>query len=107
MDISHSRPHRSYEKAPVNRVIIDDEADYATPNSKVNKNEKSKINKLTADLLGDQGTYIGVTATPARLDLNRTHQNQNEHRRKSHCNRPNSSIYCGNWWQYCLSRCNI
>ncbi len=62
-----------------NRVIIDDEADYATPNSKVNKNEKSKINKLTEDLIGDQGTYIGVTATPARLDLNRTHQNQNEH----------------------------
>lgn len=62
-----------------NRVIIDDEADYATPNSKINKNEKSKINKLTGDLIGNQGTYIGVTATPARLDLNRTHQNQNEH----------------------------
>lgn len=62
-----------------NRVVIDDEADYATPNSKVNQQEKSKINELTGELIGDQGTYIGVTATPARLDLNKTHQNQNEH----------------------------
>lgn len=59
-------------------VIIDDEADYATPNSKVNKNEKSKINELTGELLGKAGIYIGVTATPARLDLNNTHDNQNE-----------------------------
>ena len=61
------------------RVIIDDEADYATPNSKINRKEKSKINELTGKLIGSKGTYIGVTATPARLDLNRTHQNQNEH----------------------------
>jgi hypothetical protein len=61
------------------RVVIDDEADYATPNSKVNQQEKSKINELTEELIGDNGIYIGVTATPARLDLNRTHQNQNEH----------------------------
>lgn len=60
-------------------VVIDDEADYATPNSKVNKNEASKINELTGKLIGKKGIYIGVTATPARLDLNRTHQNQNEH----------------------------
>src|SRR5690606_21373067 len=62
-----------------NCVVIDDEADYATPNSKINKNEASKINELTGKLIGDKGIYIGVTATPARLDLNRTHQNQNEH----------------------------
>lgn len=61
------------------RIIIDDEADYATPNSKINKKKKSKINELTEKLIGGKGTYIGVTATPARLDLNRTHQNQNEH----------------------------
>lgn len=60
-------------------VLIDDEADFATPNSKVNKNEKSKINELTGQLIGETGIYIGVTATPARLDLNRTHENQNEH----------------------------
>ncbi|MDD4902322.1 MAG: Z1 domain-containing protein [Patescibacteria group bacterium] len=62
-----------------NRVIIDDEADYATPNSKINKKEKSKINELTENLIGSEGIYIGVTATPARLDLNKTHQNQNEY----------------------------
>ncbi|MFZ2189480.1 MAG: Z1 domain-containing protein [Candidatus Magasanikiibacteriota bacterium] len=61
------------------RVVIDDEADYATPNSKINKKEKSKINELTEKLISLDGTYIGVTATPARLDLNKTHQNQNEY----------------------------
>jgi hypothetical protein len=63
----------------LNRVVIDDEADYATPNSKINKKEKSKINELTEKLIGQDGIYIGVTATPARLDLNKTHQNQNEY----------------------------
>ena len=57
-------------------VIIDDEADYATPNSKINKQEKSRINELTGNLIGKTGVYIGVTATPARLDLNKTHENQ-------------------------------
>jgi hypothetical protein len=61
------------------RVVVDDEADYATPNSKVNQKEKSRINELTERLIGKSGVYIGVTATPARLDLNRTHQNQNEY----------------------------
>ena len=60
------------------KVIIDDEADYATPNAKINKKEKTKINKLTEELIGESGIYIGVTATPARLDLNNTHQNQSE-----------------------------
>lgn len=65
--------------SPYNKkVVIDDEADYATPNSKINKQEQSKINELTARLIGDDGIYIGVTATPARLDLNKTHDNQNE-----------------------------
>lgn len=61
-----------------NKVIIDDEADYATPNSKVNQQQRSSINNLTTELLGNKGIYIGVTATPGRLDLNRTHLNQNE-----------------------------
>jgi len=61
------------------RVVIDDEADYATPNSKINQREKSKINELTGKLINAEGIYIGVTATPARLDLNRTHNNQNEY----------------------------
>lgn len=61
------------------RKVIDDEADYATPNSKINQNEKTKINELVEALLGNDGIYIGVTATPARLDLNNTFENQNEH----------------------------
>jgi superfamily II DNA or RNA helicase len=59
------------------KVIIDDEADYASPNSKINKNEKTKINDLIGKLLHG-GIYIGVTATPARLDLNSTFDNAND-----------------------------
>lgn len=61
-----------------NKVIIDDEADFATPNPKINKNEKTKINELVGNLLSNDGIYIGVTATPARLDLNNTFENNNE-----------------------------
>lgn len=61
------------------RTVIDDEADYATPNSKINQNEKTKINELVGKLIGRDGIYIGVTATPARLDLNNTFANQNQH----------------------------
>ena len=59
-------------------IVIDDEADYATPNAKVNKNERTKINGLVSQLLGANGTYIGVTATPARLNLNNTFDNKTE-----------------------------
>jgi hypothetical protein len=61
-----------------NKIVIDDEADYASPNSKVNKGEKTKINELIEKLIGTDGAYIGVTATPARLDLNNTFRNENE-----------------------------
>jgi len=60
------------------RLIIDDEADFATPNAKINKGEVTKINELIDELKGSDGVYIGVTATPARLDLNNTFQNDNE-----------------------------
>lgn len=60
------------------RVVIDDEADFASPNGKVNRNEKTRINELIEKLLGGDGVYIGVTATPARLDLNMTFGNNNE-----------------------------
>ncbi len=59
-------------------VVIDDEADYATPNAKINQDDKTAINKLVADLLGEDGVYIGVTATPARLNLNNTFNNRTE-----------------------------
>lgn len=65
-------------------VVIDDEADHATPNAKINSDERSKINDLIRTLLGynntsgTKGAYIGVTATPARLDLNATFENESE-----------------------------
>lgn len=59
-------------------IVIDDEADYATPNSKINKGDTAPINKLVGKLLGNDGIYIGVTATPARLDLNNTFNNRTE-----------------------------
>ena len=61
------------------RVVIDDEADYASPNSNINQNAKAtKINALVKKLIEtkrDKGIYIGITATPARLDLNNTFLN--------------------------------
>lgn len=61
------------------RVIIDDEADFATPNAKINKQDLTKINECLGTLgkfgSADAGIYIGVTATPARLDLNNTFLN--------------------------------
>lgn len=59
-------------------IVIDDEADYATPNSLVNKNEKTPINELVGAIIGDTGHYIGVTATPARLNLNNTFNNDSK-----------------------------
>jgi hypothetical protein len=59
-------------------VVIDDEADYATPNAKINLGTRTKINELVGKLIGKDGYYIGVTATPARLDLNKTFQNDAE-----------------------------
>jgi hypothetical protein len=56
-------------------VVIDDEADYATPNAKINQGTKTKVNERIGKLLGTDGSYIGVTATPARLDLNNTFKN--------------------------------
>ena len=61
-----------------NKVIIDDEADFATPNAAINRGDVTKINRLVGQLIGSDGTYIGVTATPARLDLNNTFDNDNE-----------------------------
>jgi Z1 domain/Type III restriction enzyme, res subunit len=57
------------------RVIVDDEADYATPNAKINVGEVTRINNLIRQLISSDGFYIGVTATPARLDLNNTLDN--------------------------------
>ena len=65
-------------------VIIDDEADYASPNSKINKKLsgeeealKSVINDLITKMMNKKGIWIGVTATPGRLDLNNSFANNN------------------------------
>lgn len=59
-------------------IVIDDEADYASPNAKINQNEKTTINQLVSDIIGSSGHYIGVTATPARLNLNNTFGNDSD-----------------------------
>jgi Z1 domain/SWI2/SNF2 ATPase len=59
-------------------VIIDDEADYASPNAKVNDGARTAINDWIYKLLKKDGVYVGVTATPARLDLNNTFDNDSE-----------------------------
>jgi len=62
-------------------ILLDDEADFATPDRNINKEleENSKINQCVGKLLHtnreDSGVYIGVTATPGRLDLNNTFYN--------------------------------
>ena len=62
------------------RVVIDDEADYASPNSKIKKEQQSQINLKVGELgqLDRGGIYIGVTATPGRLDLNNTFANDTD-----------------------------
>ena len=61
-------------------IVIDDEADYASPDGNINKPEynKTKINQLISKLIKKDGLYVGVTATPARLNLNNTFQNESE-----------------------------
>jgi len=59
-------------------IVIDDEADYASPNAKVNSGGKTPINDLIGKILKKKGIYIGVTATPARLDLNNTFKNDSK-----------------------------
>jgi hypothetical protein len=60
-------------------IVIDDEADYATPNARINKPDaQTKINELVERVLGAAGIYIGVTATPGRLNLNHTFENETE-----------------------------
>jgi hypothetical protein len=60
------------------KVVIDDECDYASPNTKISRGLISRTNALIGDMLGTNGIYIGVTATPARLDLNNTFNNAND-----------------------------
>ncbi len=73
----------TYSRHFKDRVVIDDEADFATPDTNINKKNKeaTAINDRLGDLvkLDEGGIYIGVTATPGRLDLNNTFLNKSEH----------------------------
>lgn len=59
-----SIPQDVLRRVPI--LIIDDEADQATPNTKAASEEISRINELLRDIweLIQTGTYIGYTATP-------------------------------------------
>lgn len=72
-------------------VVVDDEADYASPNAKINQKTRTRINELITNLLGSSGDYIGVTATPARLDLNNTFDNDS----RLWVNFPTHRLYTG------------
>jgi len=43
------------------KIIIDDEADFATPNALINKGDVTRINALIKQLISHDGVYIGVT----------------------------------------------
>lgn len=51
-------------KCPV--LLLDDEADQATPNTKAEREELSRINQLIREIWAEipTGTYVGYTATP-------------------------------------------
>lgn len=57
-------PEEIRAKVPI--IILDDEADQATPNSATRVNEHTRINQLVRDIWAEvkTGTYLGYTATP-------------------------------------------
>lgn len=59
----------SLKSSPI--LVIDDEADAATPNTKVNLEDESRIYSLVSDLrkLGTSSIFLQVTATPQALLL--------------------------------------
>lgn len=63
-DWLQAAPTDLLKRTPV--LILDDEADQATPNSASGKQERSAINGLLRDIwkLVITGTYVGYTATP-------------------------------------------
>lgn len=56
--------NQQLQRTPV--LIIDDEADQATPNTQADRDEVSAINKLVREIWSTVrlGTYVGYTATP-------------------------------------------
>ena len=63
-DWLHSIPEETRLRCPV--LLLDDEADQATPNTRAAQDEMSVINKLVREVWSEipSGTYVGYTATP-------------------------------------------
>lgn len=57
-------PEGIRERVPV--LLLDDEADQATPNSAAGRDQMTRINQLTRQIWGEirTGTYVGYTASP-------------------------------------------
>ncbi|WP_406024053.1 Z1 domain-containing protein [Nocardioides sp. NBC_00850] len=60
----HDIPPDIRARVPV--LLLDDEADQATPNSATGRQQRTAINKLLREIWGEipTGTYLGYTATP-------------------------------------------
>lgn len=63
-DWLHNIPIEARKACPI--LLIDDEADQATPNSRAALDEMSRINELIREVWSEipTGTYVGYTATP-------------------------------------------
>jgi hypothetical protein len=63
-DWLHNIPIEARKACPI--LLIDDEADQATPNTKAAVEEMSRINELIREVWSEipTGTYVGYTATP-------------------------------------------
>ena len=63
-DWLHNIPIEARKACPI--VLIDDEADQGTPNTKAAQDELSRINELIREVWSEipTGTYVGYTATP-------------------------------------------
>ena len=63
-DWLHNIPIEARKACPI--LLIDDEADQATPNTRAALDEMSRINELVREVWSEipTGTYVGYTATP-------------------------------------------
>lgn len=63
-DWLQSIPEETRRRCPV--LLLDDEADQATPNTKAARDDMSVINRLVREVWSEipSGTYVGYTATP-------------------------------------------
>ncbi len=63
---NHSLDPESHIRLKSQLMFIDDEADYATPNSKASRDEISKTPEIIRKLLNlfERSTYVGYSATP-------------------------------------------